>query len=67
LKCKNKHALIRKFNPTSKKHYHPTFVKYKKKSHQFIFSLPYKKIREKKKNQREKIKIKNIWRPSRTQ
>jgi hypothetical protein len=33
-------------NPTSNKkknYHHPTFIQYKKKSHQFISSLPYEK------------------------
>jgi hypothetical protein len=42
-----------------KKNYHyPTFLQYKKKSHQFIFSLQYeKKIHKRKKNKREKLKL----------
>jgi hypothetical protein len=56
LKRKNKHALIRKFNPTlNEKHYHhPTFVQYKKNYHQFIFSLPHEKKNKKKE---KKIKV----------
>jgi zona occludens toxin (predicted ATPase) len=40
LKRKNKHALIRKFNPTSNKknYHHPTFVQYKEISIN-LFSL----------------------------
>ena len=64
LKRKNKHALIRKFNPTSNKknYHHPTFVQYKEISIN-LFSLynMKKKIREKKKIVRGKEhKIGNI-------
>ena len=42
-KRKNKHALIRKFNPilNKKNYHHPTFIH---KFYQFIFSTPYKKL-----------------------
>jgi len=43
--------------------HHPTFIQYKKKSHQFISSLQYEKIitkEKKKKFKRKKHKIKNI-------
>jgi hypothetical protein len=47
LKGKNKHVLIRKFDPTSnekkKEYHHPIFVHYIKKFYLFIFSLPYEK------------------------
>jgi len=59
-KHKNKHILIRKFNATSdeKKNIITQLLYNIKKSHQFIFSLPYEKnyIRKKeKKLKRKKI------------
>jgi hypothetical protein len=44
LKGKNKHVLIRKFNPTSneKQYHHPFFVQYKKNLI-YLFSLYYMK------------------------
>jgi hypothetical protein len=61
LKCKNKHAFIRKFNPTSneKTYHHPTFVQYKKKFHQFIFSLQYGKKNKRKEKRFKEEKNKN--------
>jgi hypothetical protein len=56
LKRKNKHVLLRKFNPSlnEKKLSSPTFIQYKK-VYQFISSLLYRK----KLNERKKfIKIK---------
>jgi hypothetical protein len=65
LKSKNKHALIRKLNPTSNEKYyrHPTFLQYKK-SHINLFShySMEKKLNKRKENKikEEKNKIENI-------
>jgi zona occludens toxin (predicted ATPase) len=56
LKRKNKHALIRKFNPTSNKknYHHPTFVQYKEISINLFSLYNMKKNKGKEKNCKRK-------------
>jgi hypothetical protein len=63
VKCKNKHALIRKFNPilNEKNYHHPIFLQYKKVINLFsLYSMKKNSIKKIKKIKRKKNKIRNL-------
>jgi len=58
LKRKNRHALIRKFNPTlnEKNYYHLTFVQYKKNHINLFYLYSIKNIQKKRRKKLKKKK-----------